>query len=543
MRRFRGLALGVVVAILVLAAPPASGESVGQRDSQATGERADRVSDVVRTQGGRVRGFGAGGGVLTFLGIPYAHPPLGDLRWRAPQPAAPWAGIRDATHQGSMCVQLEGVPVGSEDCLFLNVFVPAKASERDRLPVMVHLHPGGNAVGEGYDEATALVSRDVVVVTLNYRLNSLGFLGHPALTAEAGSSANYGLLDQIAALRWVQDNIGAFGGDPRRVTLFGMSAGSHDTVALAASPLTHGLFAQAAIEGAVPFGDPLDLTYEPGLELATNVGCESAPDVAACLREVPASELVASQPQWFSDIAPVRDGYVLPDRPHTLIADRDIPLLLGTNREERSARFLGSDLTPETVTEEDYIALVNEAWGPFAEEILRLYPASDYDYPFWALVAGDTDFVYTCATRRLALAAASAPQPARNEDGGGNNDHEAPIWRYLYTHVFDGPDDSGFDLPGLRASHRMEDAFIWNSFSSWAYTPSPAERQLSETMTSYWTNFAKHGDPNGRGLVSWPRYLPDSERILNLDTPTHAEGAYHVEQCDLIERIHDIVLP
>jgi len=543
MRAFRGLALGVVAAVLAFASPPASGATVGQPEGQPDDERADRVSDVVRTHEGRVRGFEASG-VLTFLGLPYARPPLGDLRWIAPQPAVPWEGIRDATQKGSMCMQLHDVPVGSEDCLILNVFVPASASRSDRLPVMVHLHPGGNAFGEGYDNATALVDRDVVVVTLNYRLNSLGFLGHPALTAESGSSANYGLLDQIAALRWVQDNIRAFGGDPRRVTLFGMSAGSFDTVALAASPLTDGLFAQAAIESAIPFGDPLDQTYEPGTELATNVGCQSATDVAACMRQVPAAELVASQPKWwFSDIAPVRDGYVLPDRPYSLLAAKDIPLLLGSNREERSAWYVDSDLSPETVTEDDYIAIVNEAWGPLAAEILRLYPATDYDYPFWALITGETDYFYTCATRRLALAAASPPPPGQSEDSDGDDEHEALVWRYLYTHVLDGPDDTGFDLPGLRASHGMEDLFIWNSFASWAYTPSPAERQLSAVLTSYWTNFAKYGDPNGRGLVAWPRYEPDSERILNLDTPVHAEGAYHGEQCDLIDRVHDIVLP
>ncbi|HVQ87506.1 MAG TPA: carboxylesterase family protein, partial [Actinomycetes bacterium] len=209
---------------------------------------------VVHTQGGNLRGID-NGAVSEWRGIPYAAPPVGSLRWRAPRPAAQWQGVRDATEFAEPCIQVAfddqgpNGTRGSENCLYLNVFAPKGAVPSSKLPVMVHLHPGGNAGFEPYTEATALVEHGVIVVTLAYRLGVFGFVGHPELSAkQGGHSGEYGMFDQLAALRWVQDNIAAFGGDSSNVTLFGSSAGSFDTVALTASPLSRGLFARASIQ-------------------------------------------------------------------------------------------------------------------------------------------------------------------------------------------------------------------------------------------------------------------------------------------------------
>jgi para-nitrobenzyl esterase len=511
----------LLVLLSACAAEPPVGELVAEGR-----HRGHAVDELVETDGGWVRGF-RDAGMYRYFGIPFAAPPVGSLRWRAPQPAAPWTGVRDATVYPPICAQLWGdEPNGQEDCLFLNVFVPAGTRARDGLAVMVHLHPGGNSVGQAYQFPQSLVDRGVIVVTLNYRLSVFGFLPHPALTARDGSSGNYGLLDQIAALRWVNANIRAFGGDPDRVTLFGMSAGSFDTAALAASPLTDGLIAQAAIQGTVPHADRLEWVEPIGEELAANVGCGQAADAIACLEAVPADDLLLGRPEWFNDVTPLRDGHVLPDFPHRLIGAKRMPLLLGHDREESSVWWLG-ELDPETFTAEDYDALMRSedyGWGDFVDRVLALYPVSEYDAPFWAFIAQDTDWSYNCGTRRYALAS------------------RAPVFRYVYTHVFHNPAPDGFDLASLRAAHGMEDSFLWDDFAYWGYQPTARERRLSRAMSDYWTNFARRGDPNGRGLVEWPRFRAGAERTLFLDTHITVERRWRVEHCELMEEAYDFFL-
>jgi len=495
--------------------------------------RADIVGRDVITTDGAVRGHNDEG-VLEFLGIPYAAPPLGDLRWRAPEAPTQWDGTRDATAAGPACTQSWDPSVGSEDCLYLNVFTPEGTRRDAALPTMVHIHGGGNAAGWAHEDASALVANGVVVVTFNYRLNVLGFLGHPALTAEAGHSANYGVQDQIAVLKWVQDNIAAFGGDPDRVTLFGFSAGSFDTTALAASPLTEGLVHRAAIQGAIPWSDRLAVVEEMGVGIANDVGCGEASDVAACLRDVPAAALIAVMPDWFYDLAPVRDGYVLPDYPRVLFQTKRLDLIIGNDREEASVWYYFDDWLPKDLTEDQYIALMgSEEWGygPFTDQMLALYPVSEYDSPWWATIVVDTDWVYTCASRRVAL----------NVSAG-----EPDVWRYLFTHTYDHATTDGFPAPELRAHHGIDENFLWNEWDevdphdpnipgpNW-YRPTSAERKLSREMATYWTNFARTGDPNGPGLAAWPRYEAAHERIQFLDTPVTSSAGYHVPHCDVQE--------
>lgn len=281
---------------------------------------ADTSNLVVQTKSGAVQGVNVGS-VNQWRGIPYAAPPLGELRWRPPTPPASWAGVRDGSAFGSHCIQLDTntTTLGSEDCLFLNVSVPAEASSSSSLPVMVHLHGGSNNFGWGYQDTHVFVEHGVIIVTLNYRLSALGWMAHPALSAEGGgASSNYGLMDQIAALRWVQDNIAAFGGDAANVTLFGFSAGAFDSSALMVSPLAKGLFERVALQptdwGALTGGggvfNGLHDIEILGEQIAQTVGCANAPDVLACLRAVPADQLVLAL--GFNEIDPVTDGKFLP---------------------------------------------------------------------------------------------------------------------------------------------------------------------------------------------------------------------------------------
>ena len=299
---------------------------------------------LVHTRSGFVQGE-ATGQIRSFRGIPYAAPPVGILRWRPPVPAAGWNNVRDASTFGEMCIQIDanGQLRGSEDCLTLNVFSSSTGVVHNQ-PVMVFLHGGGNKRGaaqQPWFDRPQLATRGVIVVTVEYRLGVLGFFAHPLLTAEGGgSSSNYGLMDQIAALQWVHDNIRAFGGDANRVTVFGQSAGSYDIQALLASPAARGLFSRAIMEsGSIPRGQSLDLPTAEALSapFVPRVGCDIAPDVLACLRAVPAQDVVQNQ-----------DGipFVMTIEPRVLPRDSfevlkrqgsPVPLLIGSTREEAAA--------------------------------------------------------------------------------------------------------------------------------------------------------------------------------------------------------------
>jgi para-nitrobenzyl esterase len=487
----------------------------------------------VPTQSGAVGGVSVGA-ENEWRGIPYAAPPVGALRWRPPAAVTPWSGVRGATAFAPACIQVDfdGGTLGSEDCLYLNVFAPSDATAGSNLAVMVHLHPGGNFFGDAYQDASAFTARGVIVVTVGYRLGVLGFMGHSLLTAEGGGqSGEYAGLDQLAALRWVHDNISAFGGDPNNVTLFGSSAGSFDTVALMASPLSHGLITRAAVQGGVFSSltgfDTYTVSVAEGFggQVASAAGCGSSSDVLECLRALPAAALVlaADSLGWGDIDNPPLGSTELPQPPLQLIANGPaIPLLAGFDREEE-AGFFGLP-TPYTTSNwiKDTVTLV----GPnFAAAARKLYPPASYDSLLWDYITMRTDAGRGCPTRRLANTLAE----------------RAPVWRYLYTHTYET--DPSFAQ--FRASHVFEEQFLWGEdvFGS-GYVLAPAEQLLSQRMTDYWTNFAKTGNPNSPGLPTWPQYNTTSEPTLTLDDQIGVITGYHDQQCALLDSLtHLFPLP
>jgi para-nitrobenzyl esterase len=490
--------------------------------------RPHTTHTLVHIQSGLVRGASQGQ-LRTFRGIPYAAPPVGDLRWRPPAPVAPWNGIRDALAFGPLCPQRDasGQLRGDEDCLTLNVFTAAVQPTHDQ-PVMVFFHGGGNARGSASGtsfDAPLLATRGVIVVTAEYRLGALGQFVHPSLSVEGGgSSGNYLLMDQIAVLRWVRDNIEAFGGDKDRVMVFGQSAGSYDTQALLASPAAHGLFSRAGMEsGSIPRGQTLNqMAMETAFApLSTRLGCDGAQDVLACMRAVPADVVVTNQGGL--PFVLTLEARVLPVDPFDVIEQNGspVPLLIGTNREEAAAPPNPNN----PLDAAGYEARIHAEFDPFGagigDQVLALYPVSAYDTPWDALIGLASDFDVTCEVRSVALAATLA--------------HQQPVWRYLFTHRF----ENDADLNALRAFHRAELFFVFGTLpkateSDIDYVPSEAEVELSNRMMNYWVRFAAHGNPNGLGPKHWPRYTARRERILQLDNELELLAGHHVNQCNLL---------
>lgn len=478
---------------------------------------ADGDTLLVHVTGGAVQGVNLGA-VSEWRGVPYAAPPVGNLRWRPPAPVPSWSGVRDATEFAPACAQLgfESPVEGSEDCLYVNVSAPAGTRAGQRLPVMVHLHGGSNWFFHAYRNADAFVQHGVIVVTVGYRLGVFGFTGHPAFSAEAGgSSGEYGVLDQLAALHWVQANIADFGGDARNVTLFGESAGSFDAVALAASPLGRGLFARLAAQTEAVWGargtGTISDAESLGLGVAETVGCSASADAAACLRAKSTDALVLASGE--GDVAPWVGGTVLPASPLQLIAAQasPVPMLLGSNREEAAFWLFENVAGGVPYGTDGWIRDTNAITGPSNGPTVRaMYPPEAYGSRLWASVAAFTDGIYTCSMRRLALTSRGV------------------VYRYLYTHVTQNDPIAA----ALRASHFLDEPFLWHDGSLLGgYTFTAAEETLSARMVGYWTNFAKSGDPNGPGLPTWPRYTSTTERITVLDEPGAQLSAYHTAEC------------
>jgi len=480
------------------------------------GAQADDGDALVRTDSGPVRGTVAQG-YRSFQGIPYAAPPVGELRWRSPRPPRPWSQPRDATVPGAACAQAAGRPGASEDCLFLNVTTPIP---NGRLrPVMVWLQGGGNSYGAGsdYDPHRLAVGADVVVVTMNFRLGLFGYLAHPGLP----NSGDYGLEDQQAALLWVRRNAIAFGGDPRTVTLFGESFGSNDVCAHLVAPGSGGLFQRAILQSSActidwpvnghlpgrPAGSPFvsRATAEAdGLAVAAQYGCADPATAVACLRRVPAADFTAIDR---GPIPMVYGNRVLPPRPPDAVAQgrfHRVPMISGSTRDEGR---LFAALTPQPI---DYDAQLRTSFGEAAERIRHQYPVADLGSPALAWAAVLTDRVWTCPQliddRLLARRTTVFTYQFA--------DRNAPIGFYPF------PPDLP---PGAFHSSELSYLFEWAGFT---VNLTPAQQRLANQLIAHWGRFAATGDPNGPGLPTWLRFhgsnaqsmAPDDTHVINLQT-------------------------
>ena len=481
--------LVLVLAIAATAVLPAGTAMAG----------AANPSVVVHTDQGVVRGS-ARDGLRAFLGIPYAAPPVGNLRWRAPQPAAAWRGVRDATAFASHCAQSVspfGVASASEDCLYLNVYTPSSVRPGVPFaPVMVWIHGGALVVGESDDyNPAALVAQGVVVVTINYRLGALGFLAHPALSAESPdhASGNFGLLDQQAALRWVQRNARAFGGDPRNVTIFGESAGGLSVSSQLASPLAAGLFDRAIVEsGAYLLSPPTLASAEAtGASFASQAGCTD--QTAACLRSLPLATILALQP----GASPTVDGHVLTQSLGGAFgsgAFNRVPVIEGSNHDEWRLFVAQAEVTSGApLSAAAYVPTVAATLGipiAAATALTAAYPLSAYPSPSVALGAVGTDAIFACNARRVA----------------GLLSQYVPTYQY----EFNDPDAPQQFFPGVSfptgAYHAAELQYLFSFNRGTPPQFSAGQVELSRTMVRYWSRFARAGDPNSPPVPAWPRY-------------------------------------
>jgi len=453
----------------------------------------------ISTESGPVRGSRTGA-VEEYLGIPYAAAPVGELRWLPPEPHGPWQGVLDAFDFGSECTQpgsSPGVIVGSEDCLFLNVYRPRRRPQAP-LPVMVWIHGGALTILSGaFDVPPALLEGDdVIVVSINYRLGVLGFFAHPSLDAEGHLNANYGLMDQQMALRWVRRNIAAFGGDPDRITIFGTSAGALSVYSQLASPIAAGLFDRAiaqsgSYEGLVSYETSIVSISEAqaaGVAFANQLGCSTA----ACLRALPADRLVAAEP---SNTYPILDGAVLTQTPGAAFASGQfnrMPVIAGTSHDDyRFVVAIDYDFGPGPLTPAEYPGAVARMLAlppedPFVSTVLEQYPLSHYDgsAPI-ALGAAGTDRVFAC--------------PALSADE--SLAQSVPTYAYEFN---DEHAPSFFDRPvsfPLGAYHSSETLYLLNT-----HLLNAEQLELSRAWIRYWTTFAATGDPNAPGSPVWPLF-------------------------------------
>jgi para-nitrobenzyl esterase len=520
---------------------------VGAEGPRVPFVRAPRLTSPVRTESGLVSGTTeAGGLVRVYRGIPYAAPPVGNLRWRAPQPAAAWSGVRQATEFGPSCPQIdrpmlpqERLGKTSEDCLTLNVWAPVSPPGR-HVPVIVWIHGGAFTQGSGslsvYD-GEAMARRGAVVVTFNYRLGPFGFFAHPLLTRESGhdGSGNYGLLDQIAVLRWVKANIHGFGGSPDRVTVAGESAGAVSVGCLLVAPQARGLFHGAILESGSPYGVTRYLRDAPAGEesmeqvgelIARRLGCDREDDVLAALRSRSVDEIMnASHPAapFFGEgirFGPVVDRWLIPDRPATLLASHQqlkMPVLVGSNLDEGSifvAPLQGFDV-------DAYRRFVRATFRDRADDVLARFPVSrDGDVkPTLSRLLGYSTFV--APARRLARDTADLGDRA-----------------YLYSFTRVRP---GTSATRLGAFHGAEIPFVFGTFVRVFRGETPeaedADRALSEAMMGYWFRFAATGNPNGEGAPVWPRYGARSDVSLELGDDIQSRGGLAREFCDFFDHV------
>ena len=487
---------------------------------------------VVQTKSGKVRGVARSSGGAEFLGIPYAQAPIGKLRWHEPLPVASWEGIRDAGAFGAPCAQpvlgdwnQKDAEASKEDCLFLNVMAPIWPA-KSKLAVMVWLHGGGNEGGtassELYKDGT-LVQHGVVLVTVNYRLGVFGFLAHPELTRESRhhASGNWGLMDQIAALRWVRENIAVFGGDPDDVTVFGQSAGAFDASYLMTSPLAKGLFQKAILEsGAATNANmpTLAMAEQGGERLAAALKVRAGNGALRRLRELSPAELMAVRPQQDKGeppfVGPCIDGWVLPQLPARVFAageEMAIPMMAGS-----TTREFGSEAGPEELRK-----MMERAAGPLAPKVLAAYGLADggkgVNDPLYGPVGNQwiADLIFRC------------PVATQVEW------HQAkyPAFEYQFEHAIPGQEAQG-------AVHSSDLPYVFGFYPKSGNISGKfreVDFRLADLMEKYWTNFAKKGNPNAEGLPAWPAYGAGREYIefTQEGNVVAKKGGLRPAQCEL----------
>lgn len=460
----------------------------------------------VKVEQGMVQGVSENG-LAVYKGIPFAAPPVGDLRWRAPQPAQKWDGVKKTVEFAPAPMQGGNPPSGkSEDCLYLNVWTPAK-SANERLPVLVWIYGGGFSFGStsepGYD-GTNLAKKGVVLVSIAYRVGALGFMAHPELSAESPDkvSGNYGILDMIAGLQWIQKNISAFGGDPNKVTIFGESAGGIAVSMLCASPLAKGLFHGAISQSGGSFGPPRLTTYPgenmktlkvaeaDGVSLAEKAGVSSVAD----MRKIPADAL----PGGFGmgGTWPIIDGHVIPDDQYKLYEAgkfNDVPVLIGYNSDE-GLSFMGM---LRGSGPDGFVQSAKERYGKFTDDLLKAYPVGDSNIPKTArdLVRDAAFGWHTWSWARL---------------------HSQKGKSKAYYYYFDQHPDYPKDSPqaGQGSPHAQEIPYVFMQLDQTKPETTKSDLAISEAMATYWTNFAKYGHPNSDAVPKWEPFSEAKPRVM-----------------------------
>jgi para-nitrobenzyl esterase len=479
-KRLTAGAIALVCAITlsssVLSQPQAGAEAQAQAAAAEAARLADLPRRTVRVETGQLRGY-VDDGVATFMGVPYAKPPVGDLRWRSPRPADNWPGVRDALEAGNSCAREE------EDCLYLNIQAPADAQGGDHLPVMVWIHGGSFTSGAGANyDGTRFTRQDIVVVTVNYRMGRSGWFAHPALTAE-DEGANFGNQDQIASLQWVQDNIAAFGGDPDNVTIFGESAGAISIMYLTTSPQAQGLFHKAIVQSGFPRNQPTPLSDAEGygVRVAEANGINGAgPDAAAALRRLDLSTFPGSE-GYFDNTRPypiidgktifksMTEGYEQGDQ-------AKVPLMIGGTSNDAS-------LYRRT---EEHLAEV-----PGLDAMMRVYNPTGAKSEVQVINDYWTAMRMTEPNRNIARVHAETGQPT-----------------YLYYFSFVSPDQRE---NSLGARHAAEISYVFGTLRG---DPSAEDIATAQAMNAYWAAFAKYGDPGAAGGPAWPAYTGENEMVM-----------------------------
>jgi para-nitrobenzyl esterase len=526
-------------------------DEAASKGRAATKSAAGRTpTDELRIDSGAIRGLIAGDkkDIRVYKGIPYAAPPVGEKRWKPPQPPAAWKGVRDCFEFGACCPQKVAPLFGSipqlalnaplnEDCLYLNVWTPAK-STTEKLPVLYWIHGGGFVMGAASQplyEGEELARLGCVVVSINYRLGLFGFIAHPALSQESSDkvSGNYGLLDQIEGLRWVKRNIAAFGGDPSRVTIFGESAGGMSVLSLMVAPQAKGLFHRAIVQSAVvmnlvPLRDApagAETAEQAGQRFMMACGLEAAAD-ANKMRGLDAKKLVQASPgepiprgalrlkPGQMIVAPVIDGNVIPANPDLLFASgrqHAVPLIIGNTKDEMAIFHMTTNMPAD---ETAYMKKLKDEFGDLGATLATAYPAQDSKQIRAAVIQLTSDLSFVGETRFIARAHSAIGQPT-------------------FRYQFSRGTKIGL-LQNLGAHHGAEIAFV---FQHPAGRDDETEMRISRALGRYWVNFAETGNPSNEGGIAWPVYRADAERFFDFADAVRVLNGDRNQQLDLVDKV------